>query len=409
MVSSVKNFLSIFSMIEIDPEILVKIRRIASRMARTPQGKHFHIDDIEQEGRIGFLLAQKRFDPSTGNKLWTYCEPRVFGQILDYFRFYSPGKRWKDDLKRGVNSPKPVIVSYEELTEEDGTKDLNDQLRYSPDRKTLFSKLFDSDFEPDNFFLVQCAVYKLPPQHANVLIRYYWLDYTMKEIGEQLNVTESYISQMITRTLRRLKKYLENPEMLYNINKSDVEELFSIIKLEQKRRYKMNIGKPKEDIIKETLAAIEECSSISEVALKLGIKDKMVVTRMRNYTECGDAGKKKGWYKPRMSKKKKLALVQGIPLNHFENPSLASQTEGLNFKGTPTSEESLKKKELAEKTPPAKKELTMEEIREIVKNYGKEVSQTNKNVLFGIEGVFTFFNTPYIVKISIEKGVKQGA
>ena len=37
--------------------------------------------------------------------------------------------------------------------------------------------------------------------------------------------------------------------MLYNINKSDVEELFSIIKLEQKRRYKMNIGKPKEDII----------------------------------------------------------------------------------------------------------------------------------------------------------------
>ena len=113
-------------------------------MARTSQGS-FIIDDIEQEGRIGFLLAQKRFDPSTGNKLWTYCEPRVFGQILDYFRFYSPGKRWKDSLKRGVNSPKPVIVSYEELTEEDGTKDLNDQLRYSLDRKTLFSKLFDSD------------------------------------------------------------------------------------------------------------------------------------------------------------------------------------------------------------------------------------------------------------------------
>lgn len=91
---------------EIDPEILSKIRFLAFRMAKTPQGKHFHIDDIEQEARIGFLLACQRYDSAKGVQLWTYCEPRVCGQILDYFRANTPGKRWKKNLKTD-NSLKP--------------------------------------------------------------------------------------------------------------------------------------------------------------------------------------------------------------------------------------------------------------------------------------------------------------
>jgi RNA polymerase sigma factor (sigma-70 family) len=43
------------------------------------------LDDLEQEGAVGAMLAAATFDPSKGVKFWSFASRRVTGRMLDLF------------------------------------------------------------------------------------------------------------------------------------------------------------------------------------------------------------------------------------------------------------------------------------------------------------------------------------
>src|SRR5262249_15381325 len=55
---------------------------------------------------------------------------------------------------------------------------------------------------------VRAALAQLPPRERKILGLYYFADATMKDIGEQIGVNESRVSQLHARAVQRLRKIL---------------------------------------------------------------------------------------------------------------------------------------------------------------------------------------------------------
>jgi RNA polymerase sigma factor for flagellar operon FliA len=54
------------------------------------------------------------------------------------------------------------------------------------------------------------TIEELPEKEKKVLILYYYEDLTLKEIGEVLDVTESRVSQLHTKSIMRLRSKLNH-------------------------------------------------------------------------------------------------------------------------------------------------------------------------------------------------------
>jgi len=57
---------------------------------------------------------------------------------------------------------------------------------------------------------VRAAIATLPPREQKVIGLYYYKEATMKEIGQEIGVNESRVSQLHARAIRRLREALEN-------------------------------------------------------------------------------------------------------------------------------------------------------------------------------------------------------
>ena len=187
---------------------------------------------------IGLIDAANRFDESRGIKFETFAERRVRGAMIDALR--------KDAWPRGVRRQRRELeAAREELRRELGCEpslaDLaakvgSDEKRLgrtivrinaiestSPlanndhlDESTLPAALIPSEPErPDVAFersevkrRVHDAIASLPPREQKVIGLYYYNEATMKQIGAEIGVNESRVSQLHARAIGRLRKAL---------------------------------------------------------------------------------------------------------------------------------------------------------------------------------------------------------
>jgi RNA polymerase sigma factor FliA len=208
-------------------------RRVASTMPHS-----IDIGDLVQDGVIGLIDAANRFDESRGIKFETFAERRVRGAMIDALR--------KDAWPRGVRRQRRELeAAREELRRELGCEpslaDLaakvgSDEKRLgrtivrinaiestSPlanndnlDESTLPAALIPSEPErPDVAYerhetrqRVQVAIASLPPREQKVIGLYYYGEATMKQIGAEIGVNESRVSQLHARAIGRLRDAL---------------------------------------------------------------------------------------------------------------------------------------------------------------------------------------------------------
>jgi RNA polymerase sigma factor for flagellar operon FliA len=209
-------------------------RRVASTMPHS-----IDIGDLIQDGVIGLIDAAHRFDEGRGIKFETFAERRIRGAMIDALR--------KDAWPRGVRRQRREIeAAREELRREHGCEpslaDLaakigSDEKRLgrtivrittiestSPlsanenlDESTLPQALIPSEPEqPDTAYersetkdRVRAAIATLPPREQKVIGLYYYGEATMKQIGAEIGVNESRVSQLHARAIRRLRDALE--------------------------------------------------------------------------------------------------------------------------------------------------------------------------------------------------------
>lgn len=214
---------------------LVKI--VLGRMlSRFPS--HLEREDLEQIGVIGLLQALDRFRPGRGARFETYALSRIRGAILDYLRSLDPLTRQE---RKEV---KEVIRVWQELEEKSGEPSL-EQLAESMGipveeviwlierERSSFLLSLEEEREAENFpgegqrsflnpeeflenkELMTClgrAIDELPERERLVLTLYYFEGLTLKEIGKVLSIGESRVSQILARTIAKLRVKLEEWE-----------------------------------------------------------------------------------------------------------------------------------------------------------------------------------------------------
>ena len=214
------------------------VEQLARRVAAT-MPHSIDIGDLVQDGVIGLIDAAQRFDEGRGIKFETFAERRVRGAMIDALR--------KDAWPRGVRRQRREIeAAREALRREHGCEpslaDLaakigSDEKRLgrtivrihtiestSPlasndnlDESTLPQALMPSQPEqPDMEYekaetkdRVRAAIASLPPREQKVIGLYYYGEATMKQIGAEIGVNESRVSQLHARAIRRLREALE--------------------------------------------------------------------------------------------------------------------------------------------------------------------------------------------------------
>jgi RNA polymerase sigma factor for flagellar operon FliA len=213
------------------------VEQLARRVAAT-MPHSIDIGDLVQDGVIGLIDAAHRFDEARGIKFETFAERRIRGAMIDALR--------KDAWPRGVRRQRRELESArEELRRELGCEpslaDLAARVGFDEKRlgrtivrinaiestsphansdqhneSTLPAALVPAEPElPDRAYereetkaRVRAAIASLPPREQKVIALYYYGEATMKQIGAEIGVNESRVSQLHARAIRRLRDAL---------------------------------------------------------------------------------------------------------------------------------------------------------------------------------------------------------
>lgn len=213
------------------------VEALARRMAAT-MPHSIDLSDLVQDGVIGLIDAAHRFDDSRGIKFETFAERRIRGAMIDALR--------KDAWPRGVRRVRRELEAAREklrlsLGHEPSLADLANEI--GSDEKRLSKTIVrintiestspfssaekvdeaqlpavmvpaeperpDMQYERDEVKnRVRSAIATLPAREQKVIALYYYREVTMKDIGAELGVNESRVSQLHARAIRRLKDAL---------------------------------------------------------------------------------------------------------------------------------------------------------------------------------------------------------
>jgi RNA polymerase sigma factor for flagellar operon FliA len=213
------------------------VEALARRMAASMPNS-IDVGDLVQDGVLGLIDASHRFDEGRGIKFETFAERRVRGAMIDALR--------RDAWPRGVRRQRRELEAAREalrreLGHEPSMADLaarvgSDEKRLgrtivrintiestSPlaagdhvDETSLPPALVPSEPEaPDSAYerletrgRIRAAIQSLPRREQKVIGLYYYGEVTMKQIGAEIGVNESRVSQLHARALRRLRDAL---------------------------------------------------------------------------------------------------------------------------------------------------------------------------------------------------------
>lgn len=229
-----------------DPEIreqllsryLPLVRNVAGRMA-LGFPKSVEVLDLVSTGVIGLIEAFKNFDPERGVKFETFAVPRIRGAILDELRALDwvprstrakareidrattrlenklgrvPTKtELAEDLKLSMSElhdalddvSNTTILSLDELVyrEEDNRQVPRVETLQGHDHANVLGDLERSELRS---YLIN-SISNLTEQEKLVIALYYYEELTLREIGETMNISESRVSQIHTKSVGKLR------------------------------------------------------------------------------------------------------------------------------------------------------------------------------------------------------------
>ena len=233
---------------QIITEYLPYVNRIVNRIAvHLPPS--VEVDDLVNVGIIGLIQAIERYDPSRDNKFITYAVFRIKGAVLSELRSRDFLGR---TTRRKIRDLEKTYVQLEqklgrEVDDEEVASEMDMDLeqfyqvkrmssisfisfeeigyKSKEDRKRLMSYLISDDSE-DALTLTRLneletsvakAISELSEKERIVISLYYWDEFTMKEIGKALDITESRVSQIHSQAIGRLRRKLNKTHLIEDL------------------------------------------------------------------------------------------------------------------------------------------------------------------------------------------------
>jgi RNA polymerase sigma factor for flagellar operon FliA len=162
------------------------------------------LEDRTQDAYLGLIDAARSFDPEKGCTFKTHAGRRIIGAMIDAEREAGVGPVVKISRRARENGEAEIkVVQIQAM-------DVPDQRG----NRTLFASdlVFVDDSPPvsddiDRRDAIDRALSGLPAKER-AAVRLYWLDgMTKKQAAAVLDLSESRVSQMTTRTLPRLREH----------------------------------------------------------------------------------------------------------------------------------------------------------------------------------------------------------
>jgi len=203
------------------------------------------MNDLIEAGIIGLIDAAQKFDPAKQSKFSSYAKFRIRGAIMDELRAMDFVSR---SVRTRAKMVEHTILALEQrlgraVDEYEAAKELNmsmdqyykvknqmhnstlvhiediDDMMGNNDEGYSFIDLLTDD--SDERMLENVSIHEikgmlleamddLPVKQREVLMLYYWDDYTMKEVGKILGLAESTVSTHHNEALNKLRQYLKN-------------------------------------------------------------------------------------------------------------------------------------------------------------------------------------------------------
>jgi RNA polymerase sigma factor FliA len=221
-------------------QFLPLVRYVVARLPVTMPGS-LDRDDFYSVGVIGLMHAASTFDPRRGASFKTFAYTAIRGAILDEIRKHDPVPRnRRDRLRRMERTSSALWVEFDreptlaEVAAAMGCteQELDDDLQALHTTRTLSldeptgedtdgimglatantPDPGDEAGQRERLELLTKAITLLPETDRNVVVLYYHEQLYLKEIGEIIGVTESRVSQILTRATERLRMKMREQE-----------------------------------------------------------------------------------------------------------------------------------------------------------------------------------------------------
>lgn len=169
--------------------------RLVVYIAKKFESSGVPLEDIISIGTIGLIKAVNTFVPEKKIKLATYASRCIENEILMYLR-KSSNRRQEASIDEPLN------------TDADGNELLLSDILGS-DQNQISSRL---EQDAEKKVLLQ-AVEELPSRECQIMCMRFGLngekEHTQKEVADILGISQSYISRLEKRIIRRLRHRLE--------------------------------------------------------------------------------------------------------------------------------------------------------------------------------------------------------
>lgn len=175
--------------------LVVHNLRLVVYIAKKFESTGIGIEDLISIGTIGLIKAVNTFMPSRNIKLATYASRCIENEILMYLRKNSASKN-------DVSIDEPLNVDW------DGNELLlSDLLGTEPDTVNR-----DLENEVERELLISC-VNRLCPRERQIMELRFGLnggeEKTQKEVADEIGISQSYISRLEKRIIKRLRQDFE--------------------------------------------------------------------------------------------------------------------------------------------------------------------------------------------------------
>ncbi|HHU60110.1 TPA: RNA polymerase sporulation sigma factor SigK [bacterium] len=165
--------------------------RLVVYVAKRFESNSFHLEDLISIGTIGLIKAIATFKTDRNIKLATYASRCIENEILMYLRK-------KAKLKREVSYDQPLKVDF------DGNELLLSDI-LGTDQDEIFNTLVFNDKKEELFE----AIDELKLREKVILKMRFGLnnsrEMTQKEVADTLGISQSYISRLEKRIIKKLK------------------------------------------------------------------------------------------------------------------------------------------------------------------------------------------------------------
>lgn len=214
------------------------VYKIVNRM-NLPSSNILSKDDLVQIGLMGLIEALNRFDISAGIKFKSFAYTRVNGAVIDEIRksgVISRGKLSKLMTIEKITSKlsqdlgrDPIVIEIcekAEITEDEYhqlmgiaqlsyTLSLDEKIEGSEDDESMtrIESVKDQSVEtPEDLIMndslkqdVMESIKILPDRDRLALVLYYYEELTLQEIANVIGVSESRVSQILNKTLMKIR------------------------------------------------------------------------------------------------------------------------------------------------------------------------------------------------------------